>query len=98
MESALMMTPPSRSASASASADLPLAVGPAISTALCRVHRGRSVHRMTHVATLIANPATPALDDAALDARARGAARRRRAGLARARHRRRHSLYPGSGD
>jgi hypothetical protein len=30
MESALMTTPPSRSANASASADLPLAVGPAI--------------------------------------------------------------------
>src|SRR4029079_2221259 len=34
MESALMTTPPAASASSSASADLPLAVGPAISTAL----------------------------------------------------------------
>jgi len=33
MESALMIVPPSASASAEASADLPLAVGPAISTA-----------------------------------------------------------------
>jgi hypothetical protein len=33
MESALMMLPPSSSAKASASADLPLAVAPAISTA-----------------------------------------------------------------
>jgi len=34
MESALTMTPPRLSATSSANADLPLAVGPAISTAL----------------------------------------------------------------
>src|SRR5215831_5721757 len=53
MESVLMTMPPSRSASASASADLPLAVGPAISTATLRASL------MTYAATLIAQPAQP---------------------------------------
>src|SRR5262245_15499779 len=57
------MTPPSSWASASASADLPLVVGPAISTA-------RVLSGMTSVATLISS--TSALDDAALE-RARAA-------------------------
>jgi hypothetical protein len=41
MESALMIVPPNSSAKVSASADLPLAVGPAISTA--RFDAGRAV-------------------------------------------------------
>src|SRR6478735_6592190 len=54
MESALTMTPPIFSATRSASADLPLAVGPAISTALlARI-------AMTHVATLIGSDAPAA--------------------------------------
>src|ERR1700736_2745927 len=52
-----MMTPSNSSAMASASADLPLAVGPAISTA-------RVVSRMTSVATLISRDR--ALDNTAL--------------------------------
>src|SRR3954453_22876038 len=59
MESALMTTPPAFSASSSASADLPLAVGPAISTALFTI---REFACMSLVATLICNPANPALD------------------------------------
>src|ERR1700754_4358636 len=55
MESALMIVPPRVSASASDSADLPLVVGPAISTALMLV------------ATLISNPESPAIDDAVID-------------------------------
>ena len=55
---ALMMTPSSCSAMASANADLPLAVGPAISTA-------RVVSSMTSVATLISHDR--ALDSAALE-------------------------------
>src|SRR5215470_6679840 len=51
MESALMIVPPSASASAKASADLPLAIG----------------HCMTFVATLISNPAAPSLDAAAIE-------------------------------
>jgi phosphoserine phosphatase len=58
-----MMVPPTASASDIANADLPLAVGPAISTA-------RVVSAMTSVATLISS--SGALDDAALD-RARAA-------------------------
>src|SRR6516164_2125790 len=58
-----MMTPSSSSATADANADLPLAVGPAISTA-------RVLSGMTSVATLISP--TRALDDAALK-RARAA-------------------------
>jgi phosphoserine phosphatase len=50
-----MTVPPRLLASTSASADLPLVVGPAISTALMLV------------ATLISNPASPALDDAVID-------------------------------
>ena len=65
-----MIVPPSACANVSASADLPLAVGPAISTA--RLDRARSVNSMALVATLISNPAAPSLD-AAVIARARGA-------------------------
>src|ERR1700733_6805898 len=65
MESALMITPSWVSANASASADLPLAVGPAISTALwfscCEFTY------MSLVATLICNPANPALDSTIVD-------------------------------
>jgi phosphoserine phosphatase len=53
-----MMMPPTSSASDIANADLPLAVGPAISTA-------RVIFAMTSVATLISS--SGALDDAALD-------------------------------
>jgi len=64
MESVLMTTPPVFCASASASADLPLAVGPAISTAL----PGDSEFAcMSLVATLICNPANPALDSTIVD-------------------------------
>src|ERR1700759_852805 len=64
MESVLMMTPPVACASSSASADLPLAVGPAISTA-CPVES--EIACMSLVATLICNPANPALDSTVLD-------------------------------
>src|SRR5436190_10955782 len=64
MESALMTTPPHLCASASASADLPLAVGPAISTALPKPSEAA---RMSLVATLICNPANPALDSTIVD-------------------------------
>src|ERR1700726_3010894 len=64
MESALMMTPPVAAASSSASADLPLAVGPAISTALLS---GCELTCMSLVATLICNPADPALDSTVVD-------------------------------
>jgi len=57
------MTPPVFCASASA--DLPLAVGPAISTALPPSSRERIP--MSLVATLICNPADPALDSTVLD-------------------------------
>jgi phosphoserine phosphatase len=63
-----MTVPPSRCASASASADLPLAVGPAISTA----RLDSACLAMNLVATLISNPAAPALDTGAIE-RARGA-------------------------
>src|ERR1700728_1421886 len=63
MESALMTTPPVFRAAASASADLPLAVGPAISTAVLLSARGS----MSLVATLICHPANPALDSTVLD-------------------------------
>ena len=54
-----MTTPPLSSARRSAKADLPLAVGPAISTALvCPCE----VTKMSLIATLICNPATPALE------------------------------------
>src|SRR3984893_8396738 len=65
MESALMMTPPAFCASSSASADLPLAVGPAISTALLLC--SREFTQMSLVATLICNPADPALDSTLVD-------------------------------
>src|SRR5881392_3086712 len=64
MESVLMTTPPVFCASASASADLPLAVGPAISTAL---PGDREFACMSLVATLICNPANPALDSTVVD-------------------------------
>src|SRR5690242_17120182 len=50
-----MTVPENRSASASASADLPLAVGPAMSTAQT-IHSLRATHSMSHIATLISNP------------------------------------------
>ena len=53
-----MMTPPVACASSSASADLPLAVGPAISTAFTL----GEFTCISLVATLIYNPADPALD------------------------------------
>src|SRR5258708_29328280 len=65
MESALMITPPVFCARASARADLPLAVGPAISTAL--LWSPCEVTRMSLVATLICNPADPALDSTVVD-------------------------------
>src|SRR6476646_326143 len=64
MESVLMTTPPVFCASASASADLPLAVGPAISTAL---PGDSEFAAMSLVATLICNPANPALDSTIVD-------------------------------
>src|SRR3954465_2019005 len=64
MESVLMTTPPVFSASSSASADLPLAVGPAISTALPSTCEFAC---MSLVATLICNPANPALDSTIVD-------------------------------
>src|SRR6267378_4158028 len=64
MESVLMTTPPDFCASSSAKADLPLAVGPAISTAL--LHPREPVC-MSLVATLICNPANPALDSTIVD-------------------------------
>src|SRR3978361_1418457 len=65
MESALMMTPPVAWASSSASTDLPLAVGPAISTA--SLSSAREFTCMSLVATLICNPADPALDSTIVD-------------------------------
>jgi len=59
-----MTTPPVFWASSSASADLPLAVGPAISTALRNVSEFAC---MSLVATLICNPANPALDSTIVD-------------------------------
>src|SRR6185436_6203479 len=64
MESVLMTTPQVVWASSSASADLPLAVGPAISTALLKISE---FARMSLVATLICNPANPALDSTIVD-------------------------------
>src|SRR6476619_3311524 len=60
-----MTTPPVFCASASASADLPLAVGPAISTAL--PPSACELTPMSLVATLICNPADPALDSTVVD-------------------------------
>src|SRR5438874_3273979 len=65
IESALMMTPPVFCASSSASADLPLAVGPAISTAL--LLSPIEFTQMSLVATLICNPANSALDSTVVD-------------------------------
>src|ERR1700723_3211066 len=65
IESALIMTPPVAAASSSANADLPLAVGPAISTALS--FSGCELTCMSLVATLICNPVDPALDSTVVD-------------------------------
>src|ERR1700753_2764576 len=65
MESVLMTTPPVLVASSSARADLPLAVGPAISTAWLPARGECTV--MSLVATLICNPADPALDTTVID-------------------------------
>jgi len=59
-----MTTPPVFCASSSARADLPLAVGPAISTAL---FPDNEFACMSLVATLICNPANPALDPTIVD-------------------------------
>src|SRR6266576_2682567 len=64
MESVLMMRPPVFCANSSASADLPLAVGPAISTALLKLSEFAC---MSLVATLIRKPANPALDTTIVD-------------------------------
>src|SRR3954468_9977694 len=64
MESVLMTTPPVFCANSSARADLPLAVGPAISTAL---FQDSEFACMSLVATLICNPANPALDSTIVD-------------------------------
>src|SRR6201996_9447292 len=58
-----MTTPPALRARPSASADLPLAVGPAISTAFVSL----APEPMSLVATLICHPANPALDSTVLD-------------------------------
>src|ERR1700722_15022927 len=60
-----MMTPLVAAANSSASADLPLAVGPAISTAW--FFSGCELPCMSLVATLICNPADPALDSTVVD-------------------------------
>src|SRR5215213_84088 len=64
MESVLMTIPPVFCANSSARADLPLAVGPAISTALLQLSEFGC---MSLVATLICNPANPALDSTIVD-------------------------------
>src|SRR6187402_2951151 len=64
MESVLMTTPPVFCANSSARADLPLAVGPAISTALSL---NSEFACMSLVATLICNPVNPALDSTIVD-------------------------------
>src|SRR6058998_1067500 len=64
MESVLMTIPPVFCANSSARADLPLAVGPAISTALLKPNEFAC---MSLVATLICNPANPALDSTIVD-------------------------------
>jgi phosphoserine phosphatase len=64
MESVLMTIPPVFCANSSARADLPLAVGPAISTALLK---SSEFACMSLVATLICNPANPALDSTIVD-------------------------------
>src|SRR5947207_403718 len=64
-----MTTPPVFCARVSASADLPLAVGPAISTALLEpaLLKPCEFACMSLVATLICNPANPALDSTIVD-------------------------------
>ena len=59
-----MTMPPVFCANSSARADLPLAVGPAISTALLKLSEFAC---MSLVATLICNPANPALDTTIVD-------------------------------
>src|SRR5271155_5163086 len=67
MESALMATPPNFSASVSANADLPLAVGSAMrmvrDTSLTAPFALFGSHGMFYVATLISHPARPAVTD-----------------------------------
>src|ERR1700712_34113 len=69
MESVLTITPPVSCASSSASADLPLAVGPAISTGLLKscLLTPCETACMSLVATLICNPVNPALDSTIVD-------------------------------
>src|SRR3954469_79918 len=64
MESVLMTTPPVLCAHSSPRAELPLAVAPAISTALLKPSEFAC---MSLVATLICNPANPALDSTIVD-------------------------------
>src|ERR1700750_279429 len=64
MESVLITVPCAASASARASADLPLAVGPAISTAFTLSRPDP----MSLVATLICNPAEASLDSTVIEA------------------------------
>src|SRR5690606_23575590 len=69
MESALTIAPPVSRAIFSASADLPLAVGPAIRTAFFKGSTGAAAPEssMPFIATLIANPARPVLTRALAD-------------------------------
>src|SRR5258708_33648257 len=74
MDWVLMTIPPVFCASSSASADLPLAVGPAISTALLKscllkpcLLKPCETACMSLVATLICNPVNPALDSTIVD-------------------------------
>src|SRR5438445_7977947 len=64
MESVLITIPPVVCANSSARADLPLAVGPAISTALLK---SSEFACMSLLPTLICNPANPALDSTIVD-------------------------------
>src|SRR5262249_37649249 len=68
MESALITTPFAARANSTASPDLPLAVGPAISTALTCAFPVIVSKVMSLVATLICNPASPALDTTLIEA------------------------------
>jgi phosphoserine phosphatase len=72
MESALTTTPPAAFAAATARADLPLAVGPAMSSASFPSASFRSVSSsgpaMAYVAVLISDPAEPAVDAALIAA------------------------------
>src|SRR5579863_3120436 len=79
MESALRIVAPNFSASASASADLPLAVGPAMRSAhltgfVLASGAGILMPSSAVVATLIADPATMRLSDARIARAAQGVA------------------------